>query len=168
MTLLTAYTIVHVLISLVALFTGWVVVAGLLRGRHIPGWTSWFLIASATTSVTGFFFPATRLMPSHILGILTLLASCPAMYALYSRSLAGGWRKAYAICATLTAYFNTFAIVSQLFGKVPALKALAPTQTEPPFAIAELSVMILFFILGILAVKRFRETDRRGLAPVLG
>jgi uncharacterized membrane protein len=107
--------------------------------------------------VTGFLFPFHKLLPSHILGILSLIALAIAVFARYRRRLAGGWNRAYAISAVIALYFNVFVLVAQLFQKVPALKALAPTQSEPPFKIAQLAVLIIFVLIGIFSAVRFRS-----------
>ncbi len=146
----------HVVISLVGIFTGFVVLFGWLGGKSRPGWTAAFLLTTVATSVTGFFLPAKGFMPSHAVGIISLVALAVALYALYSRKMAGGWRRTYLITATAAQYFNVFVLVAQLFAKVPALKALAPTQSEPPFAIAQGLVLLAFLVLGFLAVKRYR------------
>src|SRR5437867_2231487 len=54
--ILHIYTIIHTLISLVAIFTGFVVLFGLLAGKRLDSWTKWFLITAVATTVTGFFF----------------------------------------------------------------------------------------------------------------
>ena len=153
---LTVYTLVHVAISLVAIAAGIVVVAQLLAGKLPKRWTMFFLATTVATSVTGFGFPFERFLPSHGFGVLSLVALAIAIYALYARHLVGAWRWVYVIGAVVALYFNIFVLVVQLFLKVPALKALAPTQSEPPFAITQLAVLVLFGILGVLAVIRFR------------
>jgi hypothetical protein len=109
------------------------------------------------TSVTGFGFPVEHFLPSHGVGILSLVALAIAILALYAFHLAGGWRRTYVICAVLALYLNCFVAVVQSFEKIEPLRALAPTQSEPPFAIAQLALLALFVYLGILAVKRFRS-----------
>jgi len=147
---------IHIVISLVGIFTGFVVLFAWLGGRDPRGWTATFLVTTVATGVTGFFLPAERFMPSHAVGILSMIVLALAIYALYPRKLAGGWRRTYVITAALAQYFNVFVLVAQLFAKVPALKALAPQQTEPPFAIAQGMVLLAFLVLGYLAVRRFQ------------
>jgi hypothetical protein len=154
--ILTAFTIFHVLLSLVGIGSGLVVVYGLLTSKRLDSWTFVFLTTTIATSVTGYFFPVHKLLPSHILGLISLIALALAWIGRYRRLLAGGWRKTYAITAVIALYLNMFVLVVQLFEKVPALKALAPTQSEPPFKIAQLTLLVVFIILGILAAKRFR------------
>jgi hypothetical protein len=153
---LATFTLVHVLISLVGIVSGLLVFYGLLTGRRMDGGTALFLTTTVLTSATGYGFPFTHLLPSHIVGAISLVALAIAIFARYSRHLAGGWRKTYVISAAIALYLNVFVLVVQLFEKVPALHALAPTQKEPPFAIAQLLVMLLFIVLTVFAVKRFR------------
>jgi hypothetical protein len=130
---------------------------GLLAGKRLAGWTGLFLTTTVATSVTGFGFPVEHFLPSHGVGIISLVALAIAIVALYAKHLAGGWRRTYVICAVLALYLNCFVAVVQSFEKIAPLRALAPTQSEPPFAIAQLAVLALFVGLGILAAKRFRE-----------
>jgi hypothetical protein len=146
----------HVLLSLVGIFSGFVVVFGLLAAKRLNTWTALFLVTTVATSVTGFFLPAQHFMPSHAIGILSLIALAVAIFGRYPRRLAGAWRRIYVISAVLALYFNVFVLIAQAFQKVPALQALAPTQSEPPFAIAQLMVLVLFVVLGIAATIRFR------------
>src|SRR5215471_13996035 len=143
---LKAYTILHVVISLLGILSGFVVIYGMLTADALDGWTEFFLITTVATSVTGFFFPVQRLMPSHIVGIISLVILAAAIYARYPANLAGSWRWIYVVGATLAQYLNVFILIVQAFQKVPALKALAPKQTEPPFKLAQLLNLILFFI----------------------
>jgi hypothetical protein len=158
---LATYTLLHVLISLVGIGAGFVVMYGLFTRNRLDGWTGLFLVATVLTSVTGFAFPFERLLPSHILGILSLLALALAIPARYLYHLSGSWRWIYVVTACIALYFNVFVLVAQSFLKVPALKALAPTQKEPPFLIAQLLVLLLFIGLTVVATKRFHiETER--------
>jgi hypothetical protein len=153
---MTTFTLVHVVLSLIGILAGLVVVLGMLGSRWLSGWNTVFLVTTVLTSVTGFFFPFHKLLPSHILGVLSLIALAVAIPALYAFHMAGGWRRAYVITAALALYFNVFVLVAQLFMKVPALKALAPTQSEPPFLVAQVVVMVVFIVLTVFAVKKFR------------
>ncbi|WP_223266769.1 hypothetical protein [Luteimonas gilva] len=149
--------LLHVAISLVGIFSGLIVLFhGLLASRRLPGWTSLFLWSTVATSLSGFILPATRFLPSHATGVLSMIALAVAIPALYKFRLAGGWRRAYVVSAVLSLYLNVFVLVVQLFLKVPALKALAPTQKEPPFLIAQGAVLLVFVALCLLALKRFR------------
>jgi hypothetical protein len=151
-----ALTLLHVAISLVAIISGVPVMRGLLTGRTVDGWTAIFLATTILTSVTGYlFFPLQPILPSHIVGALSLALLAIAVTAFYPRQLAGAWRWIYAVTATCALYFNVFVLVVQSFLRVPALNALAPTQAEPPFAIAQGSVLVVFIALGAAAVRRF-------------
>jgi hypothetical protein len=153
---LAIYTAAHVAISLVGIGSGLVILFGLLKGKLLSGWTGLFLASTVATSVTGFGFPVAHFLPSHGVGILSLIVLAVAIAALYPFQLSGGWRRTYVICAVVALYFNCFVLVVQSFEKVPALRALAPTQTEPPFAIAQLVVLALFVLAGIRAARRFK------------
>jgi hypothetical protein len=149
-------TLAHVLISLIGIASGFVVVLAMLGSNRMNGMTALFLATTVLTSVTGFlFFPLSPFKPSHAFGILSLLVLAVALYALYARGLASGWRATYVITATLALYLNFFVLIFQSFLKVPALKSLAPTQQEPPFLVAQTAGLLLFVVLGTLAVKRF-------------
>jgi hypothetical protein len=153
----STFTLVHVLISLAGIGTGFIVVFGMLTGKRLNGWTAIFLVTTVLTSVTGFLFPVEHLLPSHIVGVISLVVLAIAILARYSRHMSGSWRWIYVVCAVLALYLNCFVAVVQTFLKVPAVHALAPTQKEPPFLIAQLGVMAIFLVLGILAVKKFRN-----------
>ncbi len=154
---MTPFTFVHVVISLVGILTGLVVLFGLIGGKRLDGWTSLFLLTTVATSVTGFMFPFHKLLPSHVVGAISLVVLSIAILARYSRHLAGGWRRTYVISAVIALYLNVFVLVVQLFEKVPALNAMAPTQSEPPFKITQVVVLAIFVVLGIFAAKGFRE-----------
>src|SRR3954466_9650009 len=141
---LTIFTIIHTIISLIGIFSGFVVLAGLLTGRRFDGWTAIFLTTTILTSVTGFFFPFHHFTPAHAVGILSLVVLSITVYARYGPKLAGHWRWAYVVSAMLAFYLNCFVLVVQLFLKVPPLKALAPTQTEPAFKITQLVMLVSF------------------------
>ena len=151
------YTFLHVLISLVGIGSGFIVLFGLLTSKPLDGWTALFLATTVATSVTGFGFPFHRLLPSHILGILSLVVLAMAIAARYRFHLAGAWRPIYVVGAVVALYLNVFVLVAQLFAKVPGLKAVAPTQSEPPFLIVQLLLLALFIALTILAAIRFRD-----------
>ena len=153
---MSTLTLVHVVLSLIGILAGFVVVYGLFKGNRMDGWTAVFLAITALTSLTGFFFPFHKLLPSHILGVLSLIVLAIAVPARYVYHLAGGWRRIYVIPAVLALYFNFFVLIAQLFQKVPPLRALAPTQSEPPFLVAQTCALVLFIILGIYSVKGFR------------
>ena len=158
---MTPLTFVHVVISLVGIGSGFVVVYGLIAAKRFDFWTALFLLTTVLTSVTGFFFPVERFLPSHAVGILSLLVLAVAIFARYNRHLAGAWRPTYVISAVVALYFNVFVLIAQLFLKVPALKALAPTQSEPPFLLTQLVVMAVFVGLAIAGVIKFRTDPIR-------
>jgi uncharacterized membrane protein len=158
----TTFVGFHTWLSLVAIAAGFPVAAGLLAGHVRPGWTGVFLSTAFATSATGFGFPFNGVLPSHIIGAIALVIVTVAGYALYGRRLDGIWRRAYAITAMLSFYLLLFVLVAQLFLKVPALQALAPTGSEPPFAIAEGLLLVVFVALTWLAARRF--TTYRALA----
>jgi hypothetical protein len=167
--ILAAFTLFHVVLSLVGIGAGFVVLYGLLTAKLLDGWTRLFLWTTVATSVTGFLFPVHHFMPSHAVGILSLLVLAVAIPARYVFRLAGGWRLTYVVSAVMALYMNVFVLIVQLFLKVPSLKELAPTQSEPPFAVTQLTVLVIFFVLGALAGVKFRvpvtpESHARKLA----
>ncbi len=158
---LETYTLVHVIISLIGIGSGLVVLFGLLSGKKLGGWTGLFLATTVLTSVTGFGFPFEHFLPSHAVGIISLVVLTVAILALYSFHLAGAWRRIYVIAGVTALYLNCFVAVVQSFQKVPALHELAPNGSEPPFAIAQLAVLAVFIGLGVAAVRKFRPTAER-------
>ena len=159
--ILHIYTIIHTLISLVAIFTGFVVLFGLFAGNRLPGWTKWFLITAVATTVTGFFFPFHGFTPAIGLGIISLPFLALTIFALYRKNLAGAWRWIYVVGAVISLYFNLFVLIVQSFEKIPALHALAPTQTESPFKLTQLVVLTISVLLCIVALIRFRPEPVR-------
>jgi hypothetical protein len=153
--ILHIYTIIHTLLSLIAIFTGFVVLFGLVGSKRLDGWTKWFLITAAATTLTGFFFPFHGLTPAFKLGIISAFVLAITIYARYPRDLAGGWRWIYVIGAVVSLYFNVFVLTVQSFEKIPALHAIAPTQTEQPFKLTQLFVLVLFILLTIISGMRF-------------
>ena len=137
---------------------------GLLAAKRLEGWTKLFLVTTIATSVTGFLFPFHGITPGIIVGIISLVLLAAAVIARYARHLAGGWRSIYVITVMIALYLNVFVLIAQLFEKVPALKALAPTQSEAPFAVAQLLTLALFFISTIFAAIRFRLPVQRTIA----
>lgn len=150
------FTILHTAISLVAIASGLIVLAGMLRARRLPGWTALFLVTTVLTSVTGFMFPINGLTPAIIFGVISIVILAIALMALYVKHLSGVWRWIYVTTALAALYLNVFVLIVQSFQKVPALQKLAPTQSEPPFAIAQGVALIAFLVLGTLAARRFR------------
>ena len=149
------FTLLHVIISLIGIASGFVVLFGFLNANRFDGWSALFLTTNVLTSVTGFLFPTTTILPSQIVGVISLIALALAIFALYRSHLAGAWRWVYVSNAILVLYLNVFVGVVQSFQKLAFLQPLAPTQSELPFLIAQLAVIGLFVLLGVLALKRF-------------
>ena len=153
--MLAAFTLFHVFVSLVGLGTGLIVLYGFLTSQRYDRWTQRFLVTTVATSVTGFMFPVHQFLPSHGVGILSLIVLAIAILARYKYQMEGGWRRTYVITALIALYFNFFVLVVQLFLKVPALHALAPGGSEPPFQIAQGILLLLFVVMTIRAVMKF-------------
>jgi hypothetical protein len=155
---LATFTLVHVIISLVAIVTGLVVMFGLLGSKRMPGLTAIFLLFTILTSVTGFLFPFTQLLPSHMVGILSLVLLAIACIALYAMKLSGPWRSIYVVTAMTSLYLNIFVLIIQAFLKVPPLTALAPGNppSGPVFAVVQGIVLVFFILVIIGAWRRFR------------
>ncbi|MFO1302124.1 MAG: hypothetical protein U1F54_00250 [Burkholderiales bacterium] len=153
---LPAFTLVHIAISLIGLAAGFGVMHGFMMARDSPSWTKVFLVFTILTSLTGFLFPFDRVLPSHIVGAVSLVVLAIAVAALYVYHLAGAWRWIYVASAVAALYLNAFVLAFQTFVKNPALKELAPTQSEPPFVVAQALLFVGFVVMGVLAARRFR------------
>lgn len=153
---MTTFTIVHVLISLIAILAGFVVTFGLLTSRRLDGWTALFLIMTLLTNVTGFFFAFHGFTPAIAVGIISMLVLAIAIFARYIRELGGAWRWIFVVSAMLALYLNVFVLIVQLFQKVPSLNYWAPTQSDPPFQISQLVALVIFIIMTVIAAKKFR------------
>ncbi|MET0906592.1 MAG: hypothetical protein ABWY10_10960 [Tardiphaga sp.] len=153
-----AITLIHVIISMIGIVTGLMAMIGLLTSKPMPGWTAVFLLTTILTSVTGFMFPFDKLLPSHVIGIISLVLLAVACFALYSQKLAGRWRWIYVVTAMTALYLNIFVLIIQSFLKVPPLHALAPSvpPSEPPFAVVQGIVLVLFVAATVMAVRKFR------------
>jgi hypothetical protein len=151
-----AFTILHVIITLVAIGSGLVVVGGMLASHKLPVTTALFLVTTALTSLTGFLFPIHGFTPALGVGVLACAILAVALFALYKERLAGAWRPVYVITAIASLYLNVFVLVVQSFAKVSALNALAPTQSEPPFKIIQAAVLVIFILITVIAVVKFR------------
>ena len=158
---LSTFTLLHVIISLAGLGTGFIVIFGLLNSKRLDGWTAIFLTTTVLTSVTGFMFPFEGFKPSYVLAAMSLVVLAVAIWARYGGRLAGAWRSTYVVTAAIALYFNCFVAVVQAFAKIPALHALAPTQKESPFAISQLLVLAIFVWLTWRAAKRFHTASVR-------
>ena len=164
---ITTFTLIHVLLSLIGIFAGFVVAGGLVAGKRLDGWTGVFLVTTVATSVTGLGFPFVTFLPSHAVAIISLVVLPIAIIARYVKHLSGGWRRIYVVGAVLALYLNVFVLIAQLFLRLPALMAAAPTQKEPPFLLTQLIVLALFVWLGWAAVKGFpAEAGARAPAEV--
>ena len=149
------YLLVHVLLSLVGIFSGLVVVGGLIAGVRFSRWVGLFLATTLLTSLTGFGFPFVALLPSHIVGALSLVVLLGALVALYWKHLEGGWRRTFVVLSVVALYLNVFVLLAQLLQKIPALAVLAPTPAAPAFAATQGLVLVLFAVLGWAAVKGY-------------
>jgi len=150
------FTLVHVVLSVLGIISGLVLAGGLVSGRRLDGWAAAFLATTILTNVTGFGFPSDRVLPSHIVGGISLVILALTTYALYGKGAAGGWRTVFTLGSVAALYFNVFVLVVQLFFKVPAMAELAPTQAEPPFAVTQLLVLAVFAALGRAATRGYR------------
>jgi len=153
---LPMFTLIHVVISVLGIIAGLVVVGGLMAGARMDGWTVFFLVTTILTSVTGFGFPFTKVLPPHVVGAISLVVLAVCLAARYLKRLEGGWRSTYVVTAVTALYLNVFVLVVQLFVKTPPLAQLAPTQQEAPFAVTQALVLALFVWMGWAAVRGFR------------
>ena len=150
-----AFTMLHVLISLVGIFSGLVVALGMCRGARLPGWTALFLRTTILTSATGFLFHSASFGPPHVIGVISLVVLAVALVALYGNHLIGRARWLYVAAAILALYLNVFVGVVQAFQKIPFLHALAPTQQSAPFVVAQVLVLGFFVAVSVAALKHF-------------
>jgi hypothetical protein len=157
----SSFTTVHVVFSLLAIFSGLIVVLGMIKARRREGWTAFFLLMAGATSVTGFLFPSTSFGPSQFIGVISLVTLAIAIVALYGYHLEGAWRWTYVASAVLVLYLNVFVGIVQAFQKLPFLEPLAPTQSEPPFFIVQVAVLVIFVALGRAATIRFHPDPVR-------
>ena len=157
---LPMFTLIHVVISVLGIIAGLIVAGGLIAGARMNGWTVFFLATTILTSVTGFGFPFTKVLPPHIVGGVSLLVLAICLAARYWKKLEGRWRGTYVITAVAALYLNVFVLIVQLFFKTPALAQLAPTQQEAPFALTQALVLALFVSIGRAALKGFHTTNR--------
>jgi hypothetical protein len=155
---LSTFTMLHVIVSLIGVVSGLVVLSGLLGSKVMPSWTALFLVTTILTNATGFLFPFDKLLPSHIIAIISLVLLAIACIALYGMKLAGAWRWIFTLTALIALYLNVFVLVIQGFLKIGPLHALAPSvpPSEPPFAVVQ-GIILVFFVIAIIgAVRRFR------------
>jgi hypothetical protein len=160
---IATYTLIHVVISLLAIASGIVVMIGLFGSHRMPGWTAFFLITTVLTSAGGFLFPSTALTPAQVFGYLSLAVLAVTLVALYGFHLGGAWRSIYVSGAIIALYLNVFVLVVQSFDKIPVLHPLAPNGNEPPFLLAQGGILAIFVALGAIAIRRFHP-ERIGVA----
>lgn len=151
---LETFTFLHIAISLIAIAAGFIVVGGFLTGRQLAGATFAFLMMTIATNATGLLFPFSTFLPSHAVALISLVILAVAGFAHYGRRQHGAWRNIYVFTAVAALYLNVFVLIVQTFTKNPALAAIAPTQSEPPFLIAQGLTLVGFLILGFLSVRR--------------
>jgi len=161
----STFTLIHVILSLVGILAGAIVLLGMLASKRPNAWTKIFLATTVLTSVTGFGFPGDQILPSHIVGVISLVVLAIAIVARYLYRLDGKWRWIYVAGVVVSLYFNVFVGVVQAFGKLPFLSALAPTQSEPPFVVTQVVVLLIFVGLGIAALRSFHPGT---MGPALG
>lgn len=145
----------HTIISFVAILTGIFVVARLVGGSLPPLWTEFFLATAIVTSATGFLFPFSQVLPSHVVGAVALVVLAATLVAQYVFHFAGPWRATYAIGLVASLYLLLFVLIAQAFMKIAALNRLAPTQGEPPFAIAQAILLAVCIFIGWRALRAF-------------
>jgi hypothetical protein len=154
-----AFTALHVAISLIAIVSGLIVIFAMFGSRRASGWTALFLLTTILTSVTGFMFPIHGFTPALGTGVVSLLLLAAALLGLYVFGLNGIWRRVYVVCAVAALYFNVLVLIVQSFQKISFLEPLAPTQSEPPFLIAQSVALLIFIVFGIIAVKKFHPVQ---------
>jgi hypothetical protein len=166
---ITTFTLFHVALSLIGIIAGLVVAGGLVAGKPLDVWTGVFLVTTVLTNATGFGFPFVTLLPSHVVGAVSLVLLPVVIFALYGRHLTGSWRSVYVVGAVLVLYLNVFVLLAQLFRRIPALIVAAPTGKESPFLVTQLVVLALFVWLGRAAYKGFPAEPRAkaAIAPAV-
>jgi hypothetical protein len=155
---LHTFTQFHVGLSLIGILAGLIVLLGMLTSKLLNAVTALFFITTVLTSLTGFLYPFHGITPGIVIGILSMVLLVTAILARYAYHFAGAWRWIYVVCSIIALWFNVFIFIVQSFEKIPAIHALAPTQTESPFKIAQLVVLLTFIVLGIRAVKKFHPS----------
>jgi hypothetical protein len=161
---LPVFTLVHVVISVIGIVAGLVAVGGLIAGVRLSGWIGLFLLTTVLTSASGYGFPFTTLLPSHIVGAISLVVLAIALIAFYGKHLVGGWRTTFVVSSVAALWLNTFVLIAQLLGKTPAIATIAPGPNAPAFGATQGLVLVIFIVIGWLAVRGFRIERREGLA----
>lgn len=149
------FIMIHVVLSLIGIFSGFIVVSGMLRNKLLEGWTVLFLASTVLTSMTSLYFRVPFFSTTIAVAIISLIVLAVAILALYGYRLAGPWRWSFVMGAVLALYLNVFLAVAQLFKKVQLLRSMAPTLSEPPFYAVQLVVMIIFIMIGARALRSF-------------
>ena len=152
---LSTFTAIHTALSVIALLSGVVVLIGLLRSQRCPLVTLLYFVTAIATSATGFGFPNTTFTPAEVVGVISLVLLGIAVLARYSYAFAGSARWLYVLGVTLSLYFLFFVLVAQAFSKIAALRVFAPTQSEPPFAIAQGVLLLVFVAITVATVRKF-------------
>jgi hypothetical protein len=155
-----SFTLLHVAISMVAIFAGFIVVGGMFSNQGLAGWTAFFLVTTILTNVTGFLFPFGAVTPALAVGVISSAVLIVALAALYLYRLDGRWRLIYVVTALTGLYLNVFVMIVQSFQKVSFLQPLAPTGSEPAFVIAQVAALIAFVLMGAMAAMRFQPPAR--------
>src|SRR2546422_8719390 len=159
---ITTYTLLHTVLSLVGIVGGLVAAGALATGTRLSRWAAVFLVTTVLANASGFGFPFVKLIASHVVGAISLVVLAAVIIADYVKHLAGPWRTTYAVGVVLATYLNVFVLVAQLFKRIPVLFLLAPTQSEPPFALTQGLVLVLFVWLGVSTVQGFRPAASPG------
>ena len=153
---LSAFTTLHVAISVIAIAAGLVVLRGFLASHPMNAVTLLFLVTTVLTSVTGFLFPYHGVTPGIVIGVISMVVVVAAILARYAFHMAGSWRWIYVVSSVVALWFNVFVFIVQSFEKIPALHRLAPTGTELPFKAVQLAFLLAFLALGYFSVRKFR------------
>jgi hypothetical protein len=153
---MTPLTFIHVLLSLIGIATGFLVIFQMIGAKPLGGLNTTFLATTILTSVTGFFFPITKVTPGLVIGTISLVVLAVALFALYSKKLSGGWRTVYVTTAVIAQFFNVLVLIVQSFMKIPALHAMAPTGEESIVKIVQVCALVLLIVLGVAAGKKFK------------
>ncbi|WP_119390132.1 hypothetical protein [Taklimakanibacter lacteus] len=148
-------TIVHTILSFVAIGVGIKAIVGLFQGAHSNWWTRRFFELALAVTFTGFIFPFAGVTPAFATGIVSAVILI-AWFLAHRAHIVGAWRWIYVLAMVASLYLLIFVTIAQAFQKVPFLNALAPTGSEPPFAIAQAIALVIFIVIGTLAVRRFR------------
>lgn len=154
---MTILTMAHVVLSLIGIATGFLVIFQMIRGKTLGGLNTTFLATTIVTSVTGFFFPITKLTPGLVIGTISLVILAIAVFALYSKKLAGGWRTLYVVTAVIAQFFNVLVLIVQSFMKIPALHAMAPKGDETVVKVVQICALALLIVLGVVASRNFKK-----------